>query len=235
MAFTSIAHHMLTWYGDKEAVRRWYPGLQLYIRYLSKIPGVDPVVAPFTATGLLTYNVYADWDKPTDKPSQRLPGGDNVITGGNNSLVPNPRQGPRGTPSPLISSWVMLKSLMFMVDIAGALGQQDDAAEYMAMAKRSAAAFVQAYLRLDADRRITFADGSLTQMSSIALALDLFPKDGGPLSALIAPEQRAAIESSLYRAVVQAEAHSLSGIIGQAPLFPTLSRASAKLPTGAPH
>ena len=56
----------------------------------------------------------------------------------------------------------MLKSLVFMVDIAGALGHQDDAAEYMAMAKRSAAAFVQAYLRLDADRRITFADGSLT-------------------------------------------------------------------------
>ena len=57
MAFTSIAHHLLVWYGDREAVAQHYPGLQLYIDYLSKIPGVDPIVPPFTESGLLTYNV----------------------------------------------------------------------------------------------------------------------------------------------------------------------------------
>ena len=234
MAFTSIAHHLLTWYGDREAVARHYPGLQLYIEYLGKLPGVDPIVPPFEESGLLTYNVYSDWDKPGQPMWKgRLPGGTNVITGGNNSLVPNPRKGPRGTPSPLISSWVLIKSLTFMVDIATALGHEDDAAEYAAMATRSAAAFVRAYLRLDAEGRDTFADGSLTQMSAIALALDLFPKDGGAMTALITPEQRAAVEASLYRAVVLAGNHSLSGIIGQAPLFPALSRASTKPPTGA--
>lgn len=124
----------------------------------------------------------------------------------------------------------MVKSLVFMVDIAAALGHEDDATHYAAMAKRSAAAFVQAYLRQDADGRDTFADGALTQMSAIALALDLFPKGGGAMAALITPEKRAAVEASLYRAVVLAGNHSLSGIIGQAPLFPVMSRASTKPP-----
>ena len=258
MAFMSISHHLLTWYGDREAIRKHYPGLQLYIDYLSKIPGVDPIVPPFTESGLLTYNVYlpqgtytshhiissveavsphellfrsryADWDKPKGN----LPGGPNVITGGNSSLVPIPRKGPRGTPSPLIGSWVMIKSLVFMVDIATALGHEDDATHYEAMAKRSATAFVHAYLREDEDGRETFADGALTQMSAIALALDLFPKDRGAMGALITPETRTAVEAALYRAVVQADYHSLSGIIGQAPLFPAMSRASTRPPPTA--
>jgi len=224
MAFTSISHHMLSWFGDREAVRGHYAGLQLYILYLSKIPGVDPVVAPFTESGLLTYNVYSDWDKPAGA----VPGGDNVISGGNNSLVPNPRKGPRGTPSPLISSWVMVKSLRFMVDIATALGHEADAAEYASMAKRSAAAFVQAYLRSDEEGRATFADGSLTQQSAIALALDLFPSGEGEMVALLTAEQRVAVEAALHRSVVLADNHSLSGIIGQAPLFPALSRTRTK-------
>ena len=37
MAFTSISHHLLTWYGDREAIRKHYPGLQLYIDYLSSL------------------------------------------------------------------------------------------------------------------------------------------------------------------------------------------------------
>ena len=59
MAFVSISHHLLTWYADTEAVRRHYPGLQQYIQYLSRIPGVDPSVPPFTKSKLLTYNVFA--------------------------------------------------------------------------------------------------------------------------------------------------------------------------------
>lgn len=57
MAYTVIAHHMLDWYGDLRAVREQYAGLVLYMKYLSGIPGVDPVFAPFKQTDLLTYNV----------------------------------------------------------------------------------------------------------------------------------------------------------------------------------
>ena len=228
MAWISISHLMLTWHADIDAVRRHYPGLRLYIEYLSRIPGVDPAVPPFTDSALLTYNVYADWDKPTGTPDA------DVITGGNNSHVPNPTRGPRNTPSPIIGSWVMIKSLGFMVDIATALGRADDASEYKAMAKRSAAAFLAAYLRADAEGRPTFADGALTQMSAISLGLDLF-SDGGEHTLSLEPGVRTAVQEALSRAVVRAGYHSLSGIIGQAPLFPVLSRASwsSKPPSAA--
>jgi hypothetical protein len=42
MAFTSISHLMLKWHNDVAAIRRHYPGLQLYIEYLSKVPGINP-------------------------------------------------------------------------------------------------------------------------------------------------------------------------------------------------
>ena len=63
MAFTVMSHKMLAFFGDLDAVRRQYSRLQLYIEYLAQIPGVDPVVAPFKESGLLTYNVYSDWDR----------------------------------------------------------------------------------------------------------------------------------------------------------------------------
>lgn len=139
----------------------------------------------------------------------------------------------------------MIKNLRFMVDIANALGKPDDVVMYTAMAQQSADAFLQAYYRTDTEGRYTFADGSLTQMSALALALDLFPFFPPPppqaeepaLSPLqsssgqpgigMSTAQRAAANEALRRSVVHANNHSIAGIIGQAPLFPALSRASA--------
>ena len=136
----------------------------------------------------------------------------------------------------------MIKNLRFMVDIANALGKTDDVATYTAMAQQSAAAFLQAYYRTDKEGRYTFTDASLTQMSALALALDLFPPPppqaedpalsplqssfGQPGSAMTTA-QRAAANEALRRSIIQANNHSIAGIIGQAPLFPALSRASA--------
>ena len=58
MAFTVMAHKMLAFFGDLDAVRNQYSRLKLYIHYLARIPGVDPKVPPFVESGLLTYNVY---------------------------------------------------------------------------------------------------------------------------------------------------------------------------------
>ena len=74
MAYTVIAHHMLDWYGDLRAVEEQYAGLVLYMRYLRNIPGVDPVVAPFNHSGLLTYqassSVYWALDMCVAGPSE---------------------------------------------------------------------------------------------------------------------------------------------------------------------
>ena len=119
--------------------------------------------------GLLTFNTYADWDRPTYGATAAVTevseqateaegrhmlhhsdggGGSNsrpvrpasAFGGGNGNglydgpagsagrpapiapIVPIPTKGPRGIPSPLISSYVYLKQLRLMSHIATALG-----------------------------------------------------------------------------------------------------------------
>lgn len=222
MAYVVVSHHLLEWYGDLEAVEAQYTGLVLYMDYLRRLPGVNPSVPPFETSGLLTYNLFSDWDRP-------------VISGAVNPPVPPSRTvppataGPRGVPSPLIGSWVYLTELRLMVEIATALGHTDDAARFAADAARAASAFVGAYFRGPSGRGGTFGDGSLTQTAANALALDLFPKEAGvdghegPLS----PEQRQAAVSALVDAVMAAGNHSDVGIISYSALFPVLSAAAA--------
>jgi hypothetical protein len=102
-----------------------------------------------------------------------------MLQAGNGSLVPQPTKGARGVPSPLISSWVYIKSLRMVAEIAAALGHVDDAAKYASDAARSEAAFLKAYLRSRASGggKLSFADGSLRIQAANALGLDLFPKD----------------------------------------------------------
>jgi hypothetical protein len=114
---------------------------------------------------LLTFNTYADWDRPTvgapaavteisERASETEPqqlhhsdGGEGsnsqparpafAFDDGNGNglyddpagrpappppIVPIPTKGPRGVPSPLISSYVYLKQLRLMSHIATALG-----------------------------------------------------------------------------------------------------------------
>ena len=227
MAYTVIAHHMLDWYGDLRAVEEQYAGLVLYMRYLRNIPGVDPVVAPFTQTELLTYNVYADWDKPNRMPkSPAVPP---------SPLVPEPARGPRGQPSPLIGSWAYITQLRKMVDIAQALGHTADATRFAADAAKSSKAFVEAYFRGAGTDTATFGDGSLTQMSANALALDLFPEAGDSAefaAGVLSPAQREAAVSALVRGVVAAGVHSDAGIISFSTLYPVMS-SSVTAPTGS--
>jgi hypothetical protein len=102
-AFTVIAHKMLTFYGNAEIVAAQYDRLKLYMHYLANIPGVDPVVAPFVESGLLTYNIYSDWDSPHAGPGLGTASFSNASSA--SSVVPLPTHGPRGVPAPLISSW----------------------------------------------------------------------------------------------------------------------------------
>lgn len=155
-------------------------------------------------SGLLTYNVYSDWDRPVinNDTNPPLP---------SSSVVPPAKAGPRGVPSPLIGSWVYITQLRFMIDIATALGHTNDAARFAADEARSTAAFVVSYFRSrvctahqglgkdtgddDAGCGLaqpdsittgttggTFGDGSLTQMAANALALQLFPDADSPES-----------------------------------------------------
>ena len=219
MAFTVIAHHMLDWYGDLRAVEEQYAGLVLYMRYLRNIPGVIPVVAPFNESGLLTYNVYSDWDKPSGMHSNPP-----VPT---SPIVPLPGGGPRGVPSPLIGSWSYITQLRQMTEIAEALGHNDDAARFAADAARSSTAFVAAYFRGVGTPGATFGDGSLTQMSANALALDLFPESDAKFAAGLTAGQREATVNALVRAVIAAGNHSDAGIISFSTLYPVMSSVAA--------
>ena len=78
------------------------------------------MVAPFNETGLLTYNVYSDWDRPGQMHNTNPPVPPSPI-------VPAAGQGPRGQPSPLIGSWAYITQLRQMTEIAEALGHSDDA------------------------------------------------------------------------------------------------------------
>ena len=234
MAITTIAHHMLAWYGDGRAVRAVYGRLRLYMDYLSHIPGVDPPVAPFAAPNssvpglsLLTYNVYSDWDRPNAK--------EGVPATAPSAIVPQPVNGARGVPSPLLSSWAYIKQLRMVASIAAALGEDADAAAYAASAQASSRAFVTAYLRNASDDRgvsagvaaTTFADGALTQQAANALALDLFGGDqhAGSGRGAANPAQLAQAVAAMADAMDAAANHSIAGIIGQAALYPALSAA----------
>jgi hypothetical protein len=69
---------------------------------------VNPPVPPFETSGLLTYNVFSDWDRP-------------VIAGDVNpplppsTVVPESTKGPRGVPSPLIGSWAYVYSIFTLL------------------------------------------------------------------------------------------------------------------------
>jgi alpha-L-rhamnosidase len=219
MAYTVIAHYMLDWYGDLRAVEEQYAGLVLYMQYLRNIPGVDPVVAPFSQTDLLTYNVYADWDKPSGMRDKNPPVPPS-------SIVPKPSNGPRGQPSPLIGSWSYITQLRQMTEIAEALGHSDDATRFAADATRSSKAFIAAYFRGAGTPGATFGDGALTQMSANALALDLFPEDA-EVAVGLNPGQREATVNALVRAVVATGDHSDAGIISFSTLYPVMSSVTA--------
>ena len=227
MAYTVIAHHMLDWYGDLRAVKEQYAGLVMYMRYLRNIPGVNPVVAPFNETALLTYNVYSDWDKPSQMHHSNAPVPPSPI-------VPQPSNGPRGQPSPLIGSWTYITQLRQMTEIAEALGHSDDAARFAADAARSSKAFVAAYFRGAGTPQATFGDGTLTQMSANALALDLFPESDAEFAAGLSRGQREAAVNALVRAVVAVESHSDAGIISFSTLYPVMSSITAPKGTALP-
>jgi hypothetical protein len=78
---------MLRWYGDVRAATEQWPNLLLYMEYLEKLPTVN-------TTGLLTYNIYNDWDRPVDKTARSTAppaaGADGA------GPVPDPKKGPRG-------------------------------------------------------------------------------------------------------------------------------------------
>eukprot|EP00035_Acanthoeca_spectabilis_P015620 m.312368 g.312368 ORF g.312368 m.312368 type:complete len:1248 (+) comp16402_c0_seq3:101-3844(+) len=219
MAYTVISHHLLDWYGDIDTVEEQYDGLVLYMEYLSNVVGVNPPVPAFKTSGLLTYNIFADWDRPQ-------------IDGDTNPPLPPSRivpfavKGPRGVPSPLISSWAYIVQLRMMVDIALALGHTSDAQRFQADATRSASIFVEAYFRGNGSDS-TFGDGTLTQMSANALALDLFPEDDPDYSSFLTQEQRTAAVSALVRAVISAGNHSDAGIVSARALYPVMSTATS--------
>ena len=217
MAYTVIAHLMLDWYGDLRAVEEQYAGLVRYMKYLRGIPGVNPVVPPFNVTGLLTYNVFGDWDRPGDMPPSPP-----VHP---SSIVPPPGNGARGPPSPMIASWAYITQLRKMTEIADALGHSDDAARFAADAARSSKKFVAAFLRGD-----TFGDGTLTQMSANSLALDLFPA-GDEYAAGLSPAQREVAVHALVRAVIAAGNRSDAGIISASTLYPVMSHLAAPAKT----
>jgi hypothetical protein len=166
--------------------------------------------------------VYADWDKPSGMgkmpPVPPSP------------IVPQPSKGPRGQPSPLISSWTYITQLRQMAEIAEALGHTDDATRFAADAARSSLAFVAAYFRGEGTTGATFGDGSLTQMSANAMALDLFPENTD-FAAGLSPTQREATVQALVRAVGIAADHSDAGIVSFSTLFPVMSSITA--PTGS--
>eukprot|EP00937_MAST-01D_sp_MAST-1D-sp2_P002214 g2214.t1 len=221
MALTTVTHHLLTWYADLDAAAALYPSIHLYLGYLSRIPGVNPPV-PAAANGsqLLTYNVYSDWDKPAGPP-----GGAGVTATPPSPLVPPPAKGPRGVPSPLISSWAYITQLRMASEIAWALDEAADAAQFERRAQASSAAFVAAYWRVsNATGKPTFADGSLTQQAANALALDLaLPGELGGATLPLDDGQRRASASALAAAMDEAQNHSIAGINGQAALFRALS------------
>ena len=110
-------------------------------------------------------------------------------------------------------------------EIAWALGEATDAAHFETQAQASSAAFVHAYLRVSNDTGApTFADGSLTQQAANALALDLALS--GELGGAVLPlddGQLQASASAMAAAMDEAQNHSITGIFGQAALFPALS------------
>ena len=221
MALTSVTHHLLSWYADLDAASALYPSIQLYLDYLSRIPGVNPPVPAATnGSQLLTYNVYSDWDKPAHPP-----GGAGVTPTSPSPLVPPPKTGARGVPSPLISSWAYITQLRMASEIAWALGKATDAAVFETRAQASSTAFVDAYWRVsNVTGAPTFADGSLTQQAANALALDLaLPGELGGAVLPLDDGQRQASVSAMVTAMDEAQNHSIAGIHGQAALYPALS------------
>ena len=207
-------------YGEARLVNASYPALQLYIEYLSAIPGVDPVV-PSAGNGshLLTYNVFADWDKP-----KHAPGGPGLPDTEPSALVPPPSKGARGVPSPLIASWAFIKELRWAAQIAATLGYADDAQAYAERARVSGEAFVGAYFRrLKQSSAFSFADDSLTAQAANALGLDLFGTNNSGSEATLSPAQQQQAVTSMVSALDAAANHSIAGIIGQAALYPVLS------------
>ena len=135
--------------------------------------------------------------------------------------VPNPVNGARGVPSPLLSAWAYITQLQMVAEIAAALGgaRAADAERYAARAQHARGVFVQAFLR-GGGSNLTFADGSLSQQAANALALDVLPNGEGETTAA-----RQAATAAMARAMDTAGNHSIAGINGQAVLFPQLSRA----------
>ena len=161
-------------------------------------------------------NIYSDWDKPKNAPP---PG-----TFEPSPLVPDPTAGPRGVPSPLIAGFVYVTQLQKMSAMAGALGEEEDAALFGAMAEESAAVFLEAFLRRRTeDGERLFSDGGpLPAQSAQALALALFQTPG--LEHLLPNATADAAYRELVDATLVAKNHSYCGIIGQRQLYPVMSR-----------
>ena len=168
---------------------------------------------------LLTYNVFADWDKP-----KHAPGGPGLPDTEPSALVPPPSKGARGVPSPLIASWAFIKELRWAAQIAATLGYADDAQAYAERARVSGEAFVGAYFRrLKQSSAFSFADDSLTAQAANALGLDLFGTNNSGSEATLSPAQQQQAVTSMVSALDAAANHSIAGIIGQAALYPVLS------------
>jgi hypothetical protein len=227
---------MLRWYGDFRAAEEQWPNLLLYMEYLDKLPTVN-------TTGLLTYNVYNDWDRPSGKPGDTTASTTASATASTTAstssttadkatdtpIVPDPTKGPRGIPSPLISSYVYVRQLRMMTAIGASLGHSADAAAFEAKAKNAASIFIQAYLRNG-----SFADGGpLPSQSAQALGLKLFdPATDAVLAPLLSDAARRGMQKALLDQVMEKEVHSFAGIIGQKQLFPMCSVVPASVNAG---
>ena len=228
-ALITIAHHMVTWHVDLESARAQWPRMVKYMAYLSKLEGVDPPFPPASdpASGLLTYNIYADWDRPKATSGDVVGVNTQHVDPAGSLAIPD--GGPRGIPSPMISANIYVRELRMMVEVARALGEHDAADEYATQANLSAHAFIREFYRENKPPASStpprfFADGSVTSMAASALTLDLFPEDDSMYGAILSAEQRRSAEDAIYSELSQlTDYHTSCGISSAAVIYRAMS------------